>query len=83
MINETRTEKVEKRETTQEQERILNEKISKIKKHDVVKIVFYDNGADVSTKGAVTAIDVVLREITIVKKRISFEDIWEIDWNLL
>ncbi len=79
MINETRTEKIEKRETTIEQERILNEKITRIKKHDVIKIVYYDDGAYVSTKGAVTAIDLTLKEIAIVKKRISFEDIWEID----
>lgn len=79
LINETKTTKQPRREMTAEKANELNSKILKIKKHDVIKIVYYEDGAYVSTEGVVTAIDLVFKSITIVKKQISFEDIWEIN----
>lgn len=79
LVNNTKTVKCSKRELTSEQEVELSNKILGIKKHDVVKILYYDNGFYVELKGAVTSVDFTFRKITVIKKEISFDDILEIN----
>ena len=78
LLREKERVKESKRELTEDEERTLSKEILQIKKGMMVKIVCYSDGEYISVKGIVTAVDLTFRTITIVKNKVSFDDIFEI-----
>lgn len=69
-----------RRERTEEENFILSEKIMQMKKGSLVKIKYYSGDAYEIIEGAVTDINTVYRTLTVVKSKILFDDIYEIDF---
>ena len=67
-----------KRELGEEDLNALNDKLSSIKKRDIVKVTYYDKDCYVTISGMVSSIDLIYKTITIIKTKILFENISEI-----
>lgn len=57
----------------------LSEKMSKVKKGSVIKVVYYGTDVYETAEGVVTEIDLVYRIIKIERKRIPFDSIADIE----
>ncbi len=80
MIREVeRTVKEPKRELTEERAAALSRTVSALKKGDMVRVKYYENEGYTVKEGAVSGIDPALKKLTVVKTRISFEDIYELE----
>lgn len=69
----------EKKELSEDEQKELSDKISLVRKGMMIKIVYFCSGEYVATEGIVTAIDYTFRTLTVVKKKIYFDDIYEVD----
>lgn len=67
-----------KKELSEDDLLVLTEKMLQVEKGIIVKIVHFCEGEYISTEGVVTEIDSIYRTLTIVKKKIRFEDIIDI-----
>ena len=70
--------KVEKKELSEEEIKENSRILSIIKKRDMVKVNYFCQNEYLQIIGVVTKIDLILKELTIVKTRIKFEDIYQI-----
>ncbi len=70
---------IDKRALTEEEQRELNEKVVSLKKNDLVTVVYYLYGEYKKTTGIITAIDKVLKNLTVVKTKLEFDDIYTIN----
>lgn len=68
-----------RREQTEEDAERLSRTLAQVRKRSMVAVTHYDEGAYVITRGLVADIDTAFRTITIVKRRIAFEDILAIE----
>ena len=68
-----------KRELTDEQALELSQRLARMEPRTMASDVHYDREAYVTTHGLVSDIDLAARTVTIVRTRISFDDIWKID----
>lgn len=66
----------DRRELTEDMAAELSGTFAKIKKGDLIKITYYDTDAYCTLTGAVTAIDLTLKYITVIKTKIAFADIF-------
>ncbi len=71
----------EKKELTEEDIQVLNEKTSKIKKGDLVRVKYYLCKGYTEIEGLVSGVDLVLRTLSVVKTKIPFEDILQIEFT--
>lgn len=75
----------EKRELTEEEAIELDKKVLQIKKGDMVSVTYYREGKYQKETGLISQIDLTLKSLTIVKNRIKFSDIFDIQrekiWN--
>ena len=78
MLNEKTFVPSIKKEITEERANFLNEIIFKLKKGDIVKITYYEKDGYIIKEGAVTGIDLVFKNIEIVKQKVDFNDIYEL-----
>ena len=62
-------------ELTEEDAAILSKTVSEIKKGDVVKAVCYSTDRYLDIEGAVTEIDLTFRYIRVIKTKILFDDL--------
>lgn len=69
---------MEKRELIEEEIDALNQTIVNLKKGDIITVTYYDNGGYVELQGYVSKIDLVFRNITVIKTQIRFDDISKI-----
>ncbi len=69
----------EKRELTEEELLDLNQKMTELKKGDLVVVEFYKDGGYEKISGAVSFLDKVFGVIRIIKTDISFGDISKIE----
>lgn len=69
---------VSKKELPEEAARLLSDKLNKIKKGMMAEIVHYENGEYISTTGVVTKFDICSKKLTVVKKEIFFDDIYDV-----
>lgn len=67
-----------KRELTDEQALELSQRFAQVERREMASVVHYDCEAYVTTRGLVSDIDLAGRTITIVRTRISFDDIADI-----
>lgn len=70
---------VDKKELSDESAKELSDKLTQIEKGMMVGVVHYCGDAYVSTKGVVTQIDFTFRNLTIVKMKIDFDDIYDVE----
>ena len=68
-----------RRERSDEENLILNERILSLKKGMFVKIKYYLTDSYETVKGKVLCIDFVFRTLTVNKARIPFDDIYKIE----
>ena len=69
----------EKRELSEDKQKELSDKIMIVRKGMMIKLVCFENGEYIAVEGIVSAIDLVFKNITIVKKKIKFDDIFELE----
>ena len=78
MIKQQTREVTPRRELSEEAADRLSKKLLRIKKGGIVRVTYYDEDSYLSVEGMVSELDLVLRFLCIVKKRISLDDILEI-----
>lgn len=68
------------RKTLSEEEQLeLSQKVISLKKGDLITVVYYLFGEYKKTTGVITAIDLTLKNLTVVKTKLEFEDIYSIE----
>ncbi len=70
---------IDKKNLTEEEQAELSQKVINLKKGDLVTVVYYLFGEYKKTTGIITALDLTLKNLTVVKNKIDFEDIYSID----
>ena len=69
---------VEKKTLSEEMKLTISYRLSNLKKKDMVKVIYFDNGEYLEIQGLVSKIDFTFQEMTIVKTKINFNDIYEL-----
>jgi hypothetical protein len=67
-----------RRDLSEEENHLLSQKVTQVKKGMMIKIKYYHEDAYETFEGIVTHIDLVFRSVTLVKTKISLDDIYEI-----
>lgn len=75
IIREKETVPIVKRELTVDEAKALDEIVLKLKKGDLVQTEYYFRDRYLKADGVITAIDLVLKKIRIVKTEIPFENL--------
>lgn len=78
IINERKRVNEPRREVSEEEAQVLSQKLICVNKGDMITLEFYNEYHYEDITGLVTNIDFVYRFLTIVKKRIYFDDIYDI-----
>lgn len=66
-------------ELTEEEAEQLSRRISGLRRGELVRVTHYTDGAYVMQEGVITRVDLMARELTIVRTRIPFDDIWSVE----
>ena len=69
---------VEKKIISDEMRLTISYRLNAIKKKDMVKVVFFNDGEYVEIQGLVSKVDSINQELTVVKTIINFNDIYEL-----
>lgn len=69
---------VSKKELPEEAARLLSDKLNKLKKGMMAEIIHYENEEYISTMGVISNIDICSKKLTVVKKEILFDDIYDV-----
>ena len=75
LIREKEKEVIPKRDLSDSDIELINNKLQEIEKNSMIKLRYYDIDRYVDIEGIVTKIDFVKQYITIVKAKINFTDI--------
>lgn len=67
-----------RRDRTDEENNLLSFQMNQIKKGVMIKVTHYDKDAYVTTEGIVSHIDIAFHTLSIVKTKISLDDIYRI-----
>ena len=67
-----------RREPSEEEAARISAELAAVRKGRLVRVTHYENDAYVTTEGIVTGMDPVARELTVVRRRIRFDDIWSV-----
>ena len=57
---------------------VISYRLSKLEKGDMVKVIYYDSSDYLKIQGLVSKIDLTYQELTVVKTKINFNDIYEL-----
>lgn len=68
-----------RRDRTEEENNLLSFQMNQIKKGMMIKVTHYDKDAYVTTEGIVTHIDLTFHTLSIVKTKMSLDDIYRIE----
>ena len=79
LIKEVERVKVNKKELTEENIEKLSKTILSLEKGMMVRVIYFEQDEYLKLEGIVSKIDITNRFIVIVKKRISLDDIFEIE----
>ena len=79
LIYEREKVSVPKKELSEDDAAALSEKLSAVKKGDLLKVTYYREGEYVKQCGIVAQVDFTFRKLTIVKTAIEFDDIYDIE----
>ena len=69
---------VEKKTISEDMRMTISYRLSHLKKNDMVKVVYYNSDEYLEMQGLVSKIDETFQELTVVKTKISFENIYEL-----
>ena len=69
---------VSKAELSEEYAEALNRKLRKVKKNDIITVIYFSNGEYLKKTGMVSRIDETARVLKIVNTKIGFDDIFDI-----
>lgn len=72
---------VERAALSEEYREELDRRMQRIRKNDIVTVVYFHDGEYVQVTGMVSRLDVTSRILRIVNTKIAFEDIYEIRWE--
>lgn len=64
---------------TEEEQLELSQKISSLRRHDMVRVIHYNEDAYIETKGILSEIVPELRYLRVIKTRIDFDNILRIE----
>ena len=78
MIRQQTREVTPRRELSEDEAARLTKRLLRIEKGSVVRVTYYEEDGYLSMEGMVSEIDLTLRFLCIVKKRIPLDDILEI-----
>lgn len=80
-IDEKNAVKEPRREYDEDRQDMLSRKICALKKGGMIKAEYYSEAAGgyITKEGLVSAVNIPFRELWIVRCRISFDDIWDIE----
>lgn len=67
-----------RREPSEEEAARISAELASVRKGQLVRVTHYERDAYVTTEGIVTRIDLAARELTVVRRHISFADVWHI-----
>lgn len=79
LLNEKERIVVEKRELSEDDLEMLDQKIHEVQQGDIIKIIYYDRKEYIQKTGMLTKIDLEVRYIQIVKEKIDLDRIVEIE----
>lgn len=68
-----------RREPSEEEAARISEELAAVRKGRLVRVNHYERDAYVTTEGIVTRVDPVARELTVVRRRIGFDDVWRVE----
>ena len=66
-------------ELTEEEAERLSRSIAELRRGDLVRVTHYRDGAYDTREGVVTRVDLAAREVTVVRTRISLDDVWRVE----
>lgn len=69
---------VPKAEISEEYAQILDQKLRRVKKNDIISVIYFCNGEYLKKTGMVSRIDETARVLKIVNTKILFDDIYDI-----
>ena len=69
---------VKKKSLSEDMKQVISYRLSKLKKGDMVKVIYYDSIDYLKIQGLVSKIDLTYQELTVVKTKINFNDIYEL-----
>ena len=70
---------VDKKDLSEESLEELDNKFKRIRKNDVITVVYYNKGVYLRVTGMVARIDVTARILQVINTKIRFEDIYDIE----
>lgn len=68
-----------RRELTEERAFELSQRLAQVERRKMASVVYYDGEAYATARGLVSDIDEADRTLTVVRTRIPFDDIWDIE----
>ncbi len=68
-----------RREPSEEDEARISSELARVRPRELVRVTHYDRDAYVMTEGVVTHVDLAARELTVVRTRIRFDDVWGVE----
>lgn len=69
---------VPRAEVSEEYAEVLDRKLRKVKKKDIITVIYFHNGEYMKKTGMVSRIDETARVLKIVNTKIGFDDIYDI-----
>lgn len=67
-----------RREPSEEEAARISAELAAVRKGQLVRVTHYERDAYVTTEGVVTRVDPVGRKLTVVRRRIRFDDVWSV-----
>lgn len=80
MILETKREKMPRRELSEDAAAALSDKLNRLRKGDVITVTYYNVDSYDKLTGIVSEVDKVFRRLMIVRTRILFDDLADIEF---
>ncbi|OUO35905.1 hypothetical protein [Olsenella sp. An290] len=68
-----------RRDPSEEDAARISSELARIRPRELVRVTHYADGAYVTREGLVTSVDLAARELTVVRTRISFDDVWRVE----
>ena len=70
---------VPRAEVSEEYAEVLDRKLRRVKKNDMITVIYFSNGEYLKKTGMVSRIDETARVLKIVNTKIGFDDIYDIE----
>lgn len=68
-----------RREPSEEDAERISSELAGTRPRELVRVTYYADGAYVTREGMVARMDLAARELTVVRTRIPFDDVWRVE----